>query len=93
MFYSEYLEKNKHLKRKHLKKKQKRNQPGDSAMSAEEKSRHEALVERCCEETPTGDKMRALFSHAPLKVLADHLDTLVNNGTVCALGVVYLRYS
>ena len=66
---------------------------GDSAMSAEEKSRHEALVERCCEETPAGDKYRALFSHAPIKVLADHLDTLVNNGTVCALGVVYLRYS
>ena len=34
---------------------------GDSAMSAEEKIRHEELVERCCEQTPAGDKMRAFL--------------------------------
>ena len=35
--------------------------------------------EEMIELQPTGDKMRALFSHAPIKVLADHLDALVNN--------------
>ena len=33
----------------------------ETAMSVEEKERHEALVERCCAETPKGESYRALF--------------------------------
>ena len=29
--------------------------PGETAMSVEERDRHEALVERCCTETPKGE--------------------------------------
>ena len=42
-------------------------------MSVEERDRHEALVEKCCAETPKGESYRALFSNAPTKVLAEHL--------------------
>ena len=52
-------------------------------MTEEEERRHHdaALVDKCCDETPGGDKNRALFSHVPTKALADHLDSLsiVNN--------------
>ena len=48
-------------------------------MSVEERDRHEALVEKCCAETPKGESYRALFSNASSKVLAEHLDNVVNN--------------
>ena len=51
----------------------------ETAMSVEEKERHEALVERCCAETPKGESYRALFSNSSSKVLAEHLDNVVNN--------------
>ena len=52
---------------------------GETAMSVEERDRHEALVEKCCAETPKGESYRALFNNASTKVLAEHLDSVVNN--------------
>ena len=50
-------------------------------MTEEEERRHHdaALVDKCCDETPGGDKNRALFSHVPSEVLAEHLDKIVNS--------------
>ena len=48
-------------------------------MTEEEERRHHdaALVDKCCDETPGGDKNRALFSHvsesSEVTVLAEHL--------------------
>ena len=50
-----------------------------STMTDEEERRHAALVDKCCNETPGGDKNRALFSHVPSEVLAEHLDKIVNS--------------